>query len=437
MASTIAPASAAAPAVPSFGARLQPLLAWAGLIGGAVVWGVAIRSPARPDLTQPLVGAIDLRLTAWALPVVAVAVLGVAAAGRFFRLASWGWLLAATFGLAAVWAVALALTDGPAALAGPLTAGQDQLAAVPLVGDPLEFVRTFTERIARYPVHAEGHPPGTVLGLWGLERIGLGGAGPAAALAIGLGASAAPAALLAARELTDESIARRAAPFLALAPFAVWAATSFDAVYLGVGAWAVTLVILGTGHTGPRARVLGALGGATFGTGLLLSYGLAPLAVVPVVVVARRGRWDVLAYAAMGGLVPLAAAALAGFWWPNGLLATRERYALGIARLRPYGYFLVANLAGLAIALGPAIGPAVARLRDRRLWLLAGGAFASVVIADLSGLSKGEVERIWLPFMPWLLIATAAFGSAEERRGWLAAQAAFGLAIQIGWRSLW
>jgi hypothetical protein len=439
MASTIAPAPAAvrppAPSAPA-GRTVGPLLGWTALIVGAVVWGVLIGPPGRPDLTQPLVGALDLRLTAWALPAAAVAVLGVAGAGRLSRLASWRWLLAATFGLAAAWAVGLALADGPAALARPLMAGQEPLAAVPLVGDPLEFLRTFTDRIARYPVHVEGHPPGTVIALWALERIGLGAPVVVAALAIGLASSAAPAALLAVRELTGEATARRAAPFLALAPFAVWVATSLDAAYLGIGAWAVTLVVLASGRTGNRARAVGALGGALLGMGLLLSYGLALLALVPAAVARHRRRPDVLAWAALGGAVPLAAAALAGFWWPDGLAATGERYALGIARLRPYGYFLVANLAALAIALGPAVAPALARLRDRRLWLPAGAGIAAIAIADLSGLSKGEVERIWLPFMPWVLVATAAFGSTEGR-GWLAGQAALGLTIQIGWRSLW
>ncbi len=32
---------------------------------------------------------------------------------------------------------------------------------------------------------------------------------------------------------------------------------------------------------------------------------------------------------------------------------------------------------------------------------------ATVLLADLSGMSKAEVERIWLPFVPWLLVGTA------------------------------
>ena len=35
-------------------------------------------------------------------------------------------------------------------------------------------------------------------------------------------------------------------------------------------------------------------------------------------------------------------------------------------------------------------------------------ALLAVVLADLSGMSKAEVERIWLPFLPWVMLATAA-----------------------------
>ncbi|MEX2459333.1 MAG: hypothetical protein WD770_10160 [Actinomycetota bacterium] len=261
-------------------------------------------------------------------------------------------------------------------------------------------------------------------------------------MAIALGASAAPAALIAAREVAGEDAARRAAPFVALAPFALWVATSMDGAYLGIGAWSVALLVLATGRTGARSRALAAGGGAVFGIGLLLSYGLAPLALVPAAVAIRRRRPDVLAVFGMGAAVPLAMAAAAGFWWPDGLAASRRRYAVGIARLRPYGYFLVANLAALALAVGPAVAAGLARLRDRGLWLLAGGALAAVVLADLSGLSKGEVERIWLPFMPWLVLACAALGrggrgGGGSRRGWLGAQAGLALVVQIAWRSLW
>jgi hypothetical protein len=68
--------------------------------------------------------------------------------------------------------------------------------------------------------------------------------------------------------------------------------------------------------------------------------------------------------------------------------------------------------------------------------LLALAALGCVVVADLSGMSKAEVERIWLPFEPWLLIA-AALLSARWRRAGLAIQLTTALLVQhlllTGW----
>ncbi len=68
------------------------------------------------------------------------------------------------------------------------------------------------------------------------------------------------------------------------------------------------------------------------------------------------------------------------------------------------------------------------------MWLLAGGALVALAAADLSGMSKGETERIWLHLVPWLLVATAALRGS---RGWLAAQVALALALQLTVRSPW
>jgi hypothetical protein len=56
------------------------------------------------------------------------------------------------------------------------------------------------------------------------------------------------------------------------------------------------------------------------------------------------------------------------------------------------------------------------------------GAVSAVLAATLSGLSKAEVERIWLPFAVWLL-AGAALLPTSTRRGWLAAGAGVALVV--------
>jgi hypothetical protein len=297
------------------------------------------------------------------------------------------------------------------------------------------FVETFTdpEILERYPIHVEGHPVGATLVFVGLDRVGLGGAAAATAVLLAASALTAPAVLVAARAVADEAAARRAAPFLVLAPAAIWTVTSADALFAAVGAVAVAAVVVAACRAPGRVSAASALfGGALFGVGVELSYGLVPLALVPSVVAVARRRWDVLALAAVGGGAVVGAAGLAGFWWLDGLAATRVRYEAGIASRRSFPYFaLLGNPASFALAVGPATaaGLAVAasgwrRLRaaDRGLALLVVSALATVAVANLSGLSKAEVERIWLPFAPWVVLAAAWLPTraAAGRPSWLA-----------------
>jgi len=130
-----------------------------------------------------------------------------------------------------------------------------------------------------------------------------------------------------------------------------------------------------------------------------------------------------------------------GFNWLAGLAALRVRYYQGIASHRLYSYFVYGNLAAWLVSCSPLLALGIARsiaaLRLRRRpaaaerspiprpnagedvapdrtmapWLGAGswpsarivallalsGVLAALV-ADLSGLSKAETERIWLSF---------------------------------------
>ena len=166
----------------------------------------------------------------------------------------------------------------------------------------------------------------------------------------------------------------------------------------------------------------------------MLSYGLAPLGLLAVAVAIATRGWRRLAVAAAGVALVLLAFGAAGFWYPSGLAATHAQYAAGVAARRPYLDFLVISPAAFALALGPAAVAGLAALRDRRAWILPGAALAALAIAELSGLSRGETERIWLPFAPWLLLACAAL---RLPRAWLAAQLALAIVLQVGVRSPW
>ncbi len=398
------------------------LVAWAALIAAATLRGNPMREVIKLQ-APPLIASVDHHVQASTWLVLA---LGLALAGLVPRLCGrlgWRRVLVLTVLVALGWGLALASIRGADRLEAGLEGPYEYPAVVVQVDEVgvRQFIDTFTDPdvLAAYPVHVEGHPIGSALLFVGLDRIGLGGLGPAAALMILAGAATVPAVLLAVREVADEGRARQAAPFVAMAPALIWMVTSADALFTSVAAWAIALLVLATSSDRSlrRREVLAVAGGAVFGLGLHLSYGLAPLILVPVFVIVLRRRWDVLAWAALGGGVVTGVFTVAGFWWFDGLAATRVRYGVGIARLRPYSYFVpLGNPAAFAVTLGPAVAVAIATVRDRRLWILTGAMLATVLVANLSGLSKGEVDRIWLPFVPWVVLLCGGLADVGRSR---------------------
>jgi len=418
-------------ATPAPGSWAAPVLAWAALIGVAVWWGRAsIVGRGLGINAAPLVGrwSWEPRILL-AIPVVVAAVVivfGPRAASR----ARWP-LVPATAGLSAtVWALALAVSDGWDRVTEPLTTRHEYEPFAATVGSARAFLRDYATQLPGRPIHVQGHPPGATLVPWALDRIGLEGAGWLAALALLAWGLAVGAALVAAKVVAGEEIARRAAPAMVLLPAAIWAGTSADALFAGVIVLGVALAVV------PTARSALA-GGVVLGVALLLTYGAVPLLAVPVGLhlMARR---PMLALRVVVGVVAVigVVAVTSGFWWLDGLSATRRAYAAGVASERPNAYFaLVGNPGALALAIGPAvaIGLVVVVRRWRavssRLPLLG---LLAVTAANVSLLSKGEVERIWLPFVP--LLGLAAPG---DRRGWLVAQAVLALGLQAWLRTKW
>lgn len=381
---------------------------------------------------RKLTGNVEPRISWMSIPALAVGAAGVGSANRVARTLGWRRLLWVSAAVALAWSAGLAAWDGAAGFTRPVASATDYLAALPLIGDVGSFLRQISSDPSAYPTHVRAHPPGLVLLLVALAHTGLATPTWVAVLEHVAAASSVPAVLLATREVAGERIARSAAPFLVFTPAAV-AWSSGDALYLALGSWAACLLVLAAGRRGRRSDLM-ALGSGVFAAvGLFSSYGLVLLAAVPLTVAIARRRFRPLAIA----ILPVVATAIVvsswGFWWFDGLEATRRAYAVSAARFRPYPYFLVANLAAALVALGPAVWVAVVRLRNRPVWLLTGGALIAILIADLSGLSKAEVERIWLPFFPWLVVAT---GAAPEEEGpstlgrWLSLQVVWTLGIQ-------
>ncbi|WP_073447046.1 hypothetical protein [Streptomyces yunnanensis] len=388
-----------------------------------------------------------------------VAALVVIHGPRIAQRLRWRALVPAVWGASMAWTWSLALVDGwQRGVAGRLTSNMEYLRSVADVREVPAFLRDFTQHILadsphNWPAHVAGHPPGALLTFVGLDRIGLGSGAWAAAWCITIGSSGAVAVMVTVRALCGERLARLAAPFLALAPAAVWIGVSADGYFAGVSAWAIALLALAATRTtrAPRLAALGA--GLLLGLTWYLSYGLTVLAVlgVAVLLLARSAR--PLPYVLAGAVPWVVGFTALGFWWPEGYATLVERYYQGAAKVRPYTYFVWANLAAQVVTVGLAtvagLGRAVGRLfpavRGMRrvaprgrgaLSVLVGAALCVMLLADVSGMSKAETERIWLPFALWLLPACALL-PRRTHGWWLAAQAVLALLVNhlllTGW----
>ncbi|MFI6095534.1 hypothetical protein ACIA8G_08280 [Lentzea sp. NPDC051213] len=294
------------------------------------------------------------------------------------------------------WTFSLAMIDGWGRFVTRLTTEDEYLHEVPGFID----LTTFAARIPDFQpdswtTHVAGHPPGALLTFVALDRIGLGGGAAASIFCVLAGALATVAIP---KAINNNAVL----PFLVLFPGAVWVGASADGMFMGVAAVGIYLLT--------RWPLLG---GIVLGWCIFLSYGLVLLAPLALVAARRRVGWAVVGAGAV-----VAAFALAGFWWYEGYELVKLRYYQGIGDVRPYWYWAWANLAALALVIGPA---AIWGLRKDR-WVLA--AAIAILAADLSGLSKAETERIWLPFAIWLLA-----GTAKLDKRWLTAQAITALAV--------
>lgn len=418
------------------------LTAWVALLAVAVVWGHELLPGGRLNVMAPPFQGLYRLLLLPLLPAVAYAVVIVLAWPLVAPRLGWPTLLLTSWLLTAGWAVLLSASEGTRRLWSPITRPHEYVAALPAVGNhPLGWLSGFTENFGQHPLHVRGHPPLFVLTLWAWDQLGPTREPWAATLVIAVGASITAAVAICVRELACEQTARAALPFLVLAPTAVTVATSADAFFGGVGAWGVALLTLGVARRSlPAAFIAGVLLGAL----PFLSYGLLPFGAVPLVVVllvhrgnARLvpGRAVATAMAVLVGLavVPMLMTA-GGFWWPDGVAATHRAWVAGRGDERPYAYSFVADLALLAVLVGPATAVAATRTRRGPAAALATAAGVGVLLLAVSGVTRLEVERIWLPFAPWLLVLCSAL---RGDRRWLALNATTAVAWQALVYDVW
>ncbi|MEV4758370.1 hypothetical protein AB0J86_25075 [Micromonospora sp. NPDC049559] len=340
-----------------------------------------------------------------------------------------------------------------------------------------------------WSTHTAGHPPGALLIFVWLDRIGLGGGTAAGVACVALGATVSVSVPAALRGLGAEEAARAAWPFLVLFPGAVWIGASADGIFAAVVAAGLALLTSrGRWAAVPGGLLLGFALYLSYG---FLLVGVLALTVVALRPRDRLGVLAVAA-GAVALVVGAFSFAGFWWLDGYHLVVRRYYQGWGAERPYGYWVWanLAALLLSAGPVLGPALRRAVvavlpartdrpsagrpwrwrtpaawrdpaarkawrdrglrAAWRDRGLraawrdpaaraalwrrvtsrpaaWLPIAAAVV-VVAADLSALSKAEVERIWLPFEVWLLVATAHLPRGH-RRGWLAAQAATALAV--------
>lgn len=442
----------------------------AALVAGASLYGWAEIHRGVPILVgwPPLLASWLPHVGPGGITAVVVALLVALAGPAVAARLRWGALLVLTYVASAAWTLGLALIDGyQVGIVSRLDAPTEYLTEVRRYPGLGPFLATFADRISgttpdTLATHPSGHPPlATLVYVWVGDLFGPGGE-PAGLVTLLVGASATVAVALTAAAVgglrwgpvslppeegtvsAGRDLARRYLPFGVLFPGAVWVGVSADGLFAAVFAWGVAFLALGAVRRGVAGAALCLLGGVVLGGSLFLSYGLVTGGLVPVVVAVLVRRWVPLAAGAGGAAVVVALFAVGGFWWLDGYEQVHLRYyqpgEYGL--LRPYSYWVWANPAAFVLTLGPAV---VAGLRRTAWWprrwppavpLLVGAALLAVVVADVSGLSKAEVERIWLPFGTWAVLACATLPS-RSARWWLLVQAALAFALNSLLVTVW
>ncbi len=415
------------------GASLVP---WVGLVGALVLVAVAAALPTLigwevysrtdPELRHSIDPLHALWEPKWfgpgTIPTVLLAALALIFAVRLSERLPWPALLAGTFVVGAAWMLALATVDGHDGLEGRLLNPVEYLPTAREMDDVPAALDEWVSRIPlesedNWRVHVAGHPPLATLFFVLLVRLGLGDL-QIALVVVALAATVAPAVLVTLRALGVDAVGRRAAPFLALTPAAVFLAVSGDAVFTTAAAWGIAfLALAATASSTPRMLGCAVASGLFLGALVMMSYGMPLVGVLAVAVLVAARSWRPLPVVALAALAVVLAFVPFGFSWWEAFPVLRERYWDGIASERPGAYWTWANLACLLLAAGPVLGSGVAvlltRLRqvrggpDRVPVLLAGAAVLMVVLATSSQMSRAETERIWLPFMPWLTLSLA------------------------------
>lgn len=351
---------------------------------------------------------------------------GMVRAGASGRL---GWTLALGGAMHVGLIVAGPLRMGE--LFAPLVRPEEYLAEFPrfLQEGPIAWLGAYVPRLEAHdlPLHATAHPPGATLFMIGMLLLT---AHPVrmALLLVAVGLLGAWGVQRLARHFMPERQAVLAAMlWLAMPSVALLTGTNAD-LPRAVAAVAVALAWLRAARSGRLTSWF--LAGAVHGAALLLSFSLLTLAPVLVALVWPwlTGRRWILAGVAGAATVFLLLWLATGFDVVACAWAARTNIAAKVQGMGRPAWLVLLNLPVFAASSGFALsglllaGGSPPAWTRRMLWgVLAGLALTSPLV-------RGEVERVWLPFTPFLALAAA--GSLEGEPGLRLARAV-GLALVV------
>jgi methylthioxylose transferase len=382
------------------------------LLGLALTWVMVRSGAALGTRSAPFLGSYRFALgfASVLAPLVAAGVLLATARGRFEH-ARWSTVLALGWAGSFAWALSLALVDGAAGLTRSLQSPDNYLTDVPNVGnDPAAFLSHYTDNTLSLSTGARGHPPGPVLVLWALHRLGLTERLTLGLLVTAAGALVVPLVLAAVRGVCGELSARRFAPVLIVAPYAVWVAVSVDVLVALLGAAMVAMGVRASAHTrhGWRAGAWAMACGLMLGLAALFSYAAPWLGLSVVCLYFARRRAFLNVATGLGALISVLAAQLAGFSWLDGLKVARADYVARVEPNRSALAWSAISVVVLLLAAGPPLIRSLHRIRNTPGWPFLVGAGVAVAFSILAGLSRGGAEAAWLPYFPWLTVAAIA-----------------------------
>lgn len=400
---------------------------------------VSARVFAYPDIDvefPPLHASWDPTFGPRAMRAIAIGLVLWLVLPRIAERMAWRALLVTSFAALWIWTMALALTVGTDGLASVFERRQEYVYDAQHVTSISTMLHTFIDRIPfdapdNWYVHVAGHPPGALLYFVGIDRLGITDPFWIGVVCVTISSTAVVAVLITLKALGTESLARSAMPWIVLAPSAVWMGVTGDAVFTAVSAWGLTLLAIAA----TRKSVPAAVGaGLALGLSVYLSYGLVLLAILAISVLAIARTWRPLPWATGGAVTVAAIFTAAGFSWWKAYPVLRERYYAGIASDRPYSYWVWADIAAWTFTVGLAVWAAfpyaVRAARQRNpLALLAAAALATILVATVSGMSKAEVERIFLPFTIWIVALPALLPTRWQRPA-LLSQVVLALCVQ-------